>query len=141
MSRYLDQSCTIVIHKFIVAVLYELHHIKIMWIWKSTKKAHKGNLNNVKPHRNLLNHSRKHQNINSTNGMSPPLTLQNDPSQHYSRLGSARSRTKTPMLLQLEAQSDQVQQAAPQKRAAQGGRSSARLQFCVSTYLIQIDEN
>ena len=107
----------------------------------SEQKKHKGNLNNVKPQRNLLNHSRKHQNINSTNGMSPPLTLQNDPSQHYSRLGSARSRTKTPMLLQLEAQSDQVQQAAPQKRAAQGGRSSARLQFCVSTYVIQIDEN
>ena len=102
----------------------------------SEQKKHKGNLNNVKPQRNLLNHSRKHQNINSTNGMSPPLTLQNDPSQHYSRLGSARSRTKTPMLLQLEAQSDQVQQASPQKRAAQGGRSSARLHFFLSTYVI-----
>ena len=54
----------------------------------------------------------------STNGVSRPVTLQNDPSQHYSRLGSARSRSKTPMLLQLEVQSDQVQQAAPQKRAA-----------------------
>ena len=54
----------------------------------------------------------------STNGVSRPVTLPNDPSQHYSRLGSARSRSKTPILLQLEVQSDQVQQAAPQKRAA-----------------------
>ena len=54
----------------------------------------------------------------STNGVSRPVTLPNASSQHYSRLSSARSRSKTPILLQLEVQSDQVQQAAPQKRAA-----------------------
>ena len=47
-----------------------------------------------------------------------------NPSWH----GSARSRTKTPALLQLEALSEHLLQAAPQKRAAKRSWSSTR--FC-----------
>ena len=45
-----------------------------------------------------------------------------------SRHGSARSRTKTPALLQLEALSEHLLRASPQKRAAKHSWSSAR--FC-----------
>ena len=47
-----------------------------------------------------------------------------NPSWH----GSARSRTKTPVLLQLEALSEHLLQASPQKRAAKRSWSSTR--FC-----------
>ena len=43
-----------------------------------------------------------------------------------SRHGSARSQTKTPGLLQLEAQSEHLLQASPQKRAARRSRRSTR---------------